>query len=77
MDEICTSQLLSAVNRMVLTLTQQNDESKEFVKIFHKQLGSILQASIPFVISVKIEIIFRITMVLAKLWKDYFTLILK
>ncbi|KAG8134689.1 hypothetical protein E2320_007787 [Naja naja] len=30
MDEICTSQLLTAVKRMVLTLTQQNDESKEF-----------------------------------------------
>ncbi|KAL7981927.1 hypothetical protein Chor_000984 [Crotalus horridus] len=48
MDEICTSQLLTSVKRMVLTLTQQNDESKEFVKIFHKQLGSILQASIQF-----------------------------
>uniref|UniRef100_A0A8C6XAH6 Pericentriolar material 1 n=1 Tax=Naja naja TaxID=35670 RepID=A0A8C6XAH6_NAJNA len=46
MDEICTSQLLTAVKRMVLTLTQQNDESKEFVKIFHKQLGSILQDSL-------------------------------
>ncbi|XP_039205310.1 pericentriolar material 1 protein isoform X4 [Crotalus tigris] len=46
MDEICTSQLLTSVKRMVLTLTQQNDESKEFVKIFHKQLGSILQDSL-------------------------------
>ncbi|XP_032079670.1 pericentriolar material 1 protein isoform X9 [Thamnophis elegans] len=46
MDEICTSQLLTVVKRMVLTLTQQNDESKEFVKIFHKQLGSILQDSL-------------------------------
>ncbi|XP_058048574.1 pericentriolar material 1 protein isoform X7 [Ahaetulla prasina] len=46
MDEICSSQLLTAVKRMVLTLTQQNDESKEFVKIFHKQLGSILQDSL-------------------------------
>ncbi|XP_065454059.1 pericentriolar material 1 protein isoform X18 [Chrysemys picta bellii] len=43
MDEICSSQLLTSVRRMVLTLTQQNDESKEFVKFFHKQLGGILQ----------------------------------
>lgn len=45
MDEVCSSQLLISVRRMVLTLTQQNDESKEFVKFFHKQLGSILQVS--------------------------------
>ncbi|XP_054422107.1 pericentriolar material 1 protein [Pteronotus mesoamericanus] len=46
MDEVCTPQLLTSVRRMVLTLTQQNDESKEFVKFFHKQLGSILQDSL-------------------------------
>nr|XP_056711052.1 pericentriolar material 1 protein [Euleptes europaea] len=46
MDEVCSTQLLTSVTRMVLTLTQQNDESKEFVKIFHKQLGSILQDSL-------------------------------
>uniref|UniRef100_A0A8D2LXA3 Pericentriolar material 1 n=1 Tax=Varanus komodoensis TaxID=61221 RepID=A0A8D2LXA3_VARKO len=46
MDELCSTQLLTSVRRMVLTLTQQNDESKEFVKIFHKQLGSILQDSL-------------------------------
>ncbi|XP_077158237.1 pericentriolar material 1 protein isoform X3 [Paroedura picta] len=46
MDEVCSPQLLTSVRRMVLTLTQQNDESKEFVKIFHKQLGSILQDSL-------------------------------
>ncbi|XP_060102403.1 pericentriolar material 1 protein [Heteronotia binoei] len=46
MDEACSPQLLTSVRRMVLTLTQQNDESKEFVKIFHKQLGSILQDSL-------------------------------
>ncbi|NXN96332.1 PCM1 protein, partial [Rhinopomastus cyanomelas] len=45
-DEVCSSQLLTSVRRMVLTLTQQNDESKEFVKFFHKQLGSILQDSL-------------------------------
>lgn len=43
---MCSSQLLTSVRRMVLTLTQQNDESKEFVKFFHKQLGSILQDSL-------------------------------
>ncbi|CAM5108766.1 unnamed protein product [Eretmochelys imbricata] len=46
MDEVCSSQLLTSVRRMVLTLTQQNDESKEFVKFFHKQLGGILQDSL-------------------------------
>ncbi|XP_061440803.1 pericentriolar material 1 protein isoform X3 [Rhineura floridana] len=46
MDEVCSTQLLTSVRRMVLTLTQQNDESKEFVKIFHKQLRSILQDSL-------------------------------
>ncbi|NXW56673.1 PCM1 protein, partial [Eurystomus gularis] len=46
MEEVCSSQLLTSVRRMVLTLTQQNDESKEFVKFFHKQLGSILQDSL-------------------------------
>lgn len=46
MDETCSSQLLTSVRRMVLTLTQQNDESKEFVKFFHKQLGGILQDSL-------------------------------
>ncbi|KAM7168201.1 pericentriolar material 1 protein isoform 7-T9 [Macrochelys suwanniensis] len=46
MDEVCSSQLLTSVRRMVLSLTQQNDESKEFVKFFHKQLGGILQDSL-------------------------------
>ncbi|XP_070316087.1 pericentriolar material 1 protein isoform X20 [Odocoileus virginianus] len=46
MDEVCSSQLLTSVRRMVLVLTQQNNESKEFVKFFHKQLGSILQDSL-------------------------------
>lgn len=43
MNEVCSHQLLTSVRRMVLTLTQQNDESKEFVRFFHKQLGGILQ----------------------------------
>lgn len=46
MEEICSTHLLTSVRRMVLTLTQQNDESKEFVKFFHKQLGGILQDSL-------------------------------
>uniref|UniRef100_A0A4W5RVH4 Pericentriolar material 1 n=1 Tax=Hucho hucho TaxID=62062 RepID=A0A4W5RVH4_9TELE len=46
MDEVCSYQLLTEVRRMVLTLTQQNDESKEFVLFFHRQLGGILQDSL-------------------------------
>ncbi|XP_034404545.1 pericentriolar material 1 protein isoform X3 [Cyclopterus lumpus] len=46
MDEVCSLQLLTSVRRMVLTLTQQNDESKEFVRFFHRQLGGILQDSL-------------------------------
>ncbi|XP_037545863.1 pericentriolar material 1 protein isoform X2 [Nematolebias whitei] len=46
MNEVCSPQLLTSVRRMVLTLTQQNDESKEFVHFFHKQLGGILQESL-------------------------------
>lgn len=43
MEEVCSLQLLTSVRRMVLALTQQKDESKEFVRFFHRQLGSILQ----------------------------------
>ncbi|XP_062333249.1 pericentriolar material 1 protein isoform X2 [Osmerus eperlanus] len=46
MEEVCSLQLLQAVRRMVLSLTQQNDESKEFVRFFHRQLGGILQDSL-------------------------------
>ncbi|XP_072108732.1 pericentriolar material 1 protein isoform X2 [Mobula birostris] len=46
MDDVCSPQLLTTIGRMVLELTQQNDESKEFVKFFHKQLGAILQDSL-------------------------------
>ncbi|GAA6081004.1 pericentriolar material 1 protein isoform X3, partial [Tachysurus ichikawai] len=31
---------------MVLTLIQQNDDSREFMRFFHKQLGGILQESL-------------------------------
>ncbi|KAK2908696.1 hypothetical protein Q8A67_004533 [Cirrhinus molitorella] len=44
--EVCSQQLLTSVRRMVLKLTQQNDESKEFVRFFHRQLGGILQDSL-------------------------------
>jgi len=43
LDEVCSLQLLTSVRSMVLTLTQQNDESKEFVRFFHGQLEGILQ----------------------------------
>ncbi|XP_077461914.1 pericentriolar material 1 protein isoform X2 [Stigmatopora argus] len=46
MDEVCTPQLLASLRRKVLALTQQNDESKEFVRFFHRQLGGILQDSL-------------------------------
>ncbi|XP_069780639.1 pericentriolar material 1 protein isoform X3 [Narcine bancroftii] len=46
MDDVCSPQLLTTIGCTVLALTQQNDESKEFVKFFHKQLGAILQDSL-------------------------------
>uniref|UniRef100_H3AG16 Pericentriolar material 1 n=1 Tax=Latimeria chalumnae TaxID=7897 RepID=H3AG16_LATCH len=46
MEDVCSPQLLTSIRRMVLTLTQENDESKEFVRFFHKQLGGILQDSL-------------------------------
>ncbi|GCB62872.1 hypothetical protein scyTo_0004321, partial [Scyliorhinus torazame] len=46
MDDVCSPQLLTTIGCMVLALTQQNDESKEFVKFFHEQLGAILQDSL-------------------------------
>ncbi|XP_028254425.1 pericentriolar material 1 protein isoform X2 [Parambassis ranga] len=46
MDEVCSLELLTSVRRMVITLTQQNDASKEFVHFFHKQLGGMLQDSL-------------------------------
>ncbi|KAJ8262334.1 hypothetical protein GJAV_G00165270 [Gymnothorax javanicus] len=46
MEEVCSTKLLASIRRMVLRLTQQHHESKEFVRFFHKQLGSILQESL-------------------------------
>lgn len=43
MDKVCSLQLLTSVQHLVLNLTQQHDESREFVQFFHKQLGGILQ----------------------------------
>ncbi|KAM8843208.1 pericentriolar material 1 protein isoform 3-T3 [Synchiropus picturatus] len=45
-DEVCSPQLLTSVRRMVLTLAQQNDESKDLVNFFHRPLGGILQESL-------------------------------
>ncbi|KAM9792317.1 LOW QUALITY PROTEIN: pericentriolar material 1 protein [Neosynchiropus ocellatus] len=45
-DEVCSTQLLTSVRRMVLTLAQQNDESKDLVNFFHRPLGGILQESL-------------------------------
>uniref|UniRef100_A0A671R505 Pericentriolar material 1 protein-like n=1 Tax=Sinocyclocheilus anshuiensis TaxID=1608454 RepID=A0A671R505_9TELE len=43
--EVCSHQLLRSVRRMVLKLTQKNDESKEFVQFFHRHkfVGGMLQ----------------------------------
>lgn len=46
MDAVCSLQLLASLRRLVLTLTQQNDESREFARFFHRQLGGILQDSL-------------------------------
>ncbi|KAJ3615027.1 hypothetical protein NHX12_018595 [Muraenolepis orangiensis] len=46
MEGVCSHQMLTTLCRMVLSLTLQNDESKEFVRLFHKQLGGILQDSL-------------------------------
>ncbi|XP_063074763.1 pericentriolar material 1 protein isoform X2 [Engraulis encrasicolus] len=46
LEEVCSHQLLASVRRMVLTLTHQNEESREFVRFFHRQLSGILQDSL-------------------------------
>ncbi|XP_026990582.1 pericentriolar material 1 protein isoform X2 [Tachysurus fulvidraco] len=46
MGEVCSPRILTLVRRMVLTLIQQNDDSREFMRFFHKQLGGILQESL-------------------------------
>ena len=43
MDDVCSQQLLQYIRRLVLSLTKQKDDGHEFVRFFHKQLGSILQ----------------------------------
>ncbi|XP_033109024.1 pericentriolar material 1 protein-like isoform X2 [Anneissia japonica] len=45
-DDVCSSELLAYLRRLVLTLTRQRDDSQEFVRFFNKQLGSILQDSL-------------------------------
>ncbi|XP_072039605.1 LOW QUALITY PROTEIN: uncharacterized protein [Amphiura filiformis] len=46
MDDVCSPQLLSYIRRLVLTLARQRDDSREFVRFFNRQLGSILQDSL-------------------------------
>ncbi|XP_071787305.1 pericentriolar material 1 protein-like isoform X2 [Asterias amurensis] len=46
MDDVCSPQLLSYIRRLVLTLSKQRDDSREFVRFFNRQLGSILQDSL-------------------------------
>ncbi|XP_030206362.1 pericentriolar material 1 protein isoform X2 [Gadus morhua] len=46
MEEVCSQELLWDLQHMVITLSQQNEENKEFVRFFHKQLGGILQDSL-------------------------------
>ena len=46
MDDMCSQQLLQYIKRLVLSLTKQKDDSQEFVRFFHKQLGSILSDSL-------------------------------
>ena len=45
-QDVCSTQLLQYIKRLVLTLTKQKDDGLEFVRFFHKQLGSILQDSL-------------------------------
>jgi pericentriolar material 1 protein len=47
MEEVCSQELLWDLQHMVITLSQQNEENKEFVRFFHKQLGGILQVGPP------------------------------
>lgn len=46
MEEVCSQQLLAYIQRLVLSLTKQPDHKNEFVRFFHKQLGTILQDSL-------------------------------
>ncbi|XP_049577180.1 pericentriolar material 1 protein isoform X3 [Syngnathus scovelli] len=46
MHEVWTLRLVTILRRKVLELTRQKDESKEFVRFFHRQLGGILQHSL-------------------------------
>ncbi|XP_013397504.1 pericentriolar material 1 protein isoform X3 [Lingula anatina] len=46
MEDVCSTQLLAYIQRLVLTLTKQQDDGQEFVRFFHKQLGSLLQDSL-------------------------------
>lgn len=45
MDDVCSQQLLQYIKQLVLSLTKQKDDSHEFVRFFHQQLGSTVQDS--------------------------------
>ncbi|KAK3100261.1 hypothetical protein FSP39_017062 [Pinctada imbricata] len=45
MDQVCSSQLLAYIKRLVLSLTQQYDSS-QYSRFFHNQLSSALQDSL-------------------------------
>lgn len=46
MDDVCSSQLLAYIRRLVMNLARQRDDSREFVRFFNRQLGSILEDSL-------------------------------
>jgi pericentriolar material 1 protein len=46
MDTVCSPQLLGYIKQVVLNLTKQGDEGQEFVRFFHKQLGTLIQDSL-------------------------------
>ncbi|XP_064636213.1 pericentriolar material 1 protein-like isoform X3 [Lineus longissimus] len=46
MNTVCSPQLLGYIRQIVLDLTKQGDEGQEFVRFFHKQLGTLIQDSL-------------------------------
>lgn len=46
MDDVCSTQLLAYIRRLVMNLARQRDDSREFVRFFNRQLGSILEDSL-------------------------------
>ncbi|XP_061100859.1 pericentriolar material 1 protein isoform X1 [Conger conger] len=46
MEEVCSPQLLGSVRSMVLSLLQRANESREFLRFLHRQLGRILKENL-------------------------------